>query len=213
MTSQTLSLIQRGPILASKNDTFPGFPGFPLTSPPKQTKIQMTPNVCHFLQDSLAESRRKKTNVMCNFYPELWEVYHKKSLPKRQKCREKFQKSVRRWRNFSSWIFGSFCWLSQKVVKKKRGGYTVLDPDRQLVPARRHPKRKLKLIFQLPTIHLQVLFAFSFREGFFGVFQSFRRPNLSNQDAFAMHRKDATRNWWGKHVYCMPVSPQVAVSG
>lgn len=110
-------------------------------------------------------------------------------------------------------FLGRFAGCPKKSSKKKRGGYTVLDPDRQLVPARRHPKRKLKLIFQLPTIHLQVLFAFSFREGFFGVFQSFRRPNLSNQDAFAMHRKDATRNWWGKHVYCMPVSPQVAVSG
>ena len=58
----------------------------------------------------------------------------------------------------------------KKSSKKKRGGYTVLDPDRQLVPARRHPN-------QLPTIHLEVLFAFSFRESFFGVFQSFRRRN------------------------------------
>lgn len=126
----------------------------PSPPPPKQTKIQMTPNVCHFLQDSLAESRRKKTNVMCNIYPELWEVYHKKSLPKRQKCREKVPKK----RQVVKKLFQLDFWVVLLAVPKSR------------------PKKKgvdtLSLThtdsWYLPgcAIHLQVLFAFSFRERF-----------------------------------------------
>lgn len=125
----------------------------PSPPPPKQTKIQMTPNVCHFLQDSLAESRRKKTNVMCNIYPELWEVYHKKSLPKRQKCREKVPKK----RQVVKKLFQLDFWVVLLAVPKSRPKKKGVDTlslthtDSWYLPGCAIPKRKLKLIFQLPT--------------------------------------------------------------
>ena len=64
-------------------------------------------------------------------------------------------------------FLGRFAGCPKKSSQKKRGGYTVLDPYRQLVPARlRHPKKEIETNLPTSNIHLQVLFVFSFRERF-----------------------------------------------